>query len=298
MKGNIMARYEVITKSDFVAQSWRRYSSFAFAATDAVAPLVVQELAKACMSLPIAFLQQNDAYAPHAVQGLEPGLNLFVVNGTWISPYIPAVYRAYPFALAQGGGDGMHLCVDMDNGLVGAGDEFDQQFFDDTGEAAKPVKDALNFLQQIHNNRAVTQRVCAALAAEDLFQPWPLKVQGPEGERNIDGLFRIDEARLNSLDPDALHRVQKAGGLPVAYCQLLSMSNIQTLGLIQRKLDEVRNRMPEMTDQIDVDGILQRHKSSEPEQTLETVANDDVVNIAADSGDFDLSAFVKPKQND
>jgi hypothetical protein len=43
---------------------------------------------------------------------------------------------------------------------------------------------------------------------------------------------------------------------------------------------------------------LQRHKSSEPEQTLETVANDDVVNIAADSCDFDLSAFVKPKQND
>jgi hypothetical protein len=140
--------------------------------------------------------------------------------------------------------------------------------------------------------------VCAALQAEDLFQPWPLKVQGPEGERNIEGLFRIDEARLNSLEPDALARVQKAGGLPVAYCQLLSMSNIQTLGLIQRKLAEVKNRMPEMTDQIDVDGILQRHKSSLPEQELAPKQDDDVVNIAADTGDFDLSAFVKPKQND
>ena len=186
----------------------------------------------------------------------------------------------------------------MDSGLVGVGDGFDQQFFDDTGEAAKPVKDALNFLQQIHNNRAVTKRVCAALAAEELFQPWPLKVQGPEGERTIDGLFRIDEARLNSLEPDALARVQKAGGLPVAYCQLLSMSNIQTLGLIQRKLSEVKNRMPEMTDQIDVDGILKRHKSSLPEQELAPVENDDVVNIAADTGDFDLSAFVKPEKID
>ena len=123
-------------------------------------------------------------------------------------------------------------------------------------------------------------------------------MQGPDGERRVDGLFRIDEARLNSLDPDALARVQKAGGLPVAYCKLLSMGNIQTLGLIARKLDEVKNRMPEMTDQIDVDNILQRHKSSEPEQTLEPVQNDDVVNIAADTGDFDLSAFVNPKQND
>jgi hypothetical protein len=293
-----MPRYELITKSGFAAQGWRRYDSYAFAATDVVAPLVLNELAKCCMSLPIAFLQQNDSYVPHAVQGLEPGRNLFVVNGKWVAPYTPAVYRGYPFALAKGEDDQLHLCVDMDSGLVGAGDEFDQQFFDDTGEAAKPVKDALNFLQQIHNNRAVTQRVCAALAAEDLFQPWPLKVQTPDGERNIDGLFRIDEARLNSLEPDALARVQKAGGLPVAYCQLLSMGNIQTLGLIQRKLAEVKNRMPEMTDQIDVDGILQRHKSSLPEQELAPVENDDVVNIAADTGDFDLSAFVKPKQND
>jgi len=293
-----MPRYELITKSGFAAQAWRRYDSYAFAATDAVAPLVVQELAKACMSLPIAFLLQNDAFVPHAVQGLEPGRNLFVVNGKWVAPYTPAAYRGYPFALAKGEDDQLHLCIDMDSGLVGVGDEYDQQFFDDTGEAAKPVKDALNFLQQIHNNRAVTQRVCAALAAEDLFQPWPLKVQTPEGERNIDGLFRIDEARLNSLAPEALARVQKAGGLPVAYCQLLSMGNIQTLGLIQRKLAEVKNRMPEMTDQIDVDGILQRHKSSLPEQDLAPVENDDVVNIAADTGDFDLSAFVKPKQNE
>jgi hypothetical protein len=291
-----MPRYDLITKTGFAAQGWRRSDSYAFAAKDAMAPLVVSELAKACMSLPIAFLRQGNAYLPHAVQGLEPGRNLFVVNGKWVAPYTPAAYRGYPFALAKGEDNQLHLCVDMDSGLVGA--DGDQQFFDDAGEVAQPVKDALNFLQQIHNNRAVTGRVCAALAAEDLFQPWPLKVQGPEGERTIEGLFRIDEARLNSLEPDALHRLQQAGGLPVAYCQLLSMANVQTLGLIQRKLAEVKNRMPEMTDQIDVDGILQRHKSSLPEQELAPVENDDVVNIAADTGDFDLSAFVKPKQND
>ena len=141
-----MPRYELITKTGYAAQGWRRYDSYAFAAADAVAPLVVQELAKACMSLPIAFLQQNDAYVPHAVQGLEPGRNLFVVNGKWVAPYTPAVYRGYPFALAQGEGDQLHLCIDMDSALVGAGEGFDQQFFDDAGEAAQPVKDALNFL--------------------------------------------------------------------------------------------------------------------------------------------------------
>jgi len=293
-----MPRYEVITKTGFAEQSWRRYGGYGFAANDILAPLVVQELAKACKYLPIGFLQQNEGFVPHALQGFTPGRNMFVADGKWIVPYTPAVYRGYPFAVMEGANDQLHLCIDMDSGVVGAGEGFDERFFDDAGDAAQPVKDVFNFLQQIHNNRAVTGRVCAALQAEDLFQPWPLKVQGPEGERNIEGLFRIDEARLNSLEPDALARVQKAGGLPVAYCQLLSMSNIQTLGLIQRKLAEVKNRMPEMTDQIDVDGILQRHKSSLPEQELAPKQDDDVVNIAADTGDFDLSAFVKPKQND
>jgi hypothetical protein len=293
-----MPRYEMITKTGFAEQSWRRYGGYGFAANDILAPLVVQELAKACKYLPIGFLQQNDAFVPHALQGFTPGRNMFVVNGKWIVPYTPAVYRGYPFAVMEGANDQLHLCIDMDSGVVGAVEGFGERFFDDAGEAAQPVKDVFNFLQQIHRNRSVTQFVCAALAAEDLFQPWPLKVQGTDGERRVDGLFRIDEARLNSLDPEALARVQKAGGLPVAYCQLLSMGNIQTLGLIARKLDEVKNRMPEMTDQIDVDGILQRHKSSEPEQTLEPIENDNVVSIAADTGDFDLSAFVNPKQND
>ena len=41
-----MPRYELITKSSFAAQAWRRYDSYAFAANDAVVPLVVQELAE------------------------------------------------------------------------------------------------------------------------------------------------------------------------------------------------------------------------------------------------------------
>jgi len=42
----------------------------------------------------------------------------------------------------------------MDSGLVGSGEGFDLRFFDDAGEVAQPVKDALNFLQQIHRNRS------------------------------------------------------------------------------------------------------------------------------------------------
>ena len=63
-----MPKYQAITKTDFANLRWKRYESYHFAALDAVAPLVVQELPKACMTLPIAFIQQGEAFVPAAVQ--------------------------------------------------------------------------------------------------------------------------------------------------------------------------------------------------------------------------------------
>jgi hypothetical protein len=222
-------RYQAITKTEFAKLRWKRSSSYQFAARDAVAPLVVQELPKACMTLPIAFVRQGEAFVPAAVQGLQAGQNLFVAaDGRWMGPYIPAAYRGYPFALANDGNDQLVLCVDADSGLVG--EDHAEAFFDEQGKPSQPVKAVLDFLQQLRANRQATIRICAALNAEDLIQPWPITLKGKDGEQTVQGLYRIDEARFNSLDADALHRVQRAGALPVVYCQLLSMQHLQTLG--------------------------------------------------------------------
>ena len=95
-----MPKYQAITKTDFANLRWKRYESYHFAALDAVAPLVVQELPKACMTLPIAFIQQGEAFVPAAVQGLQPGQNLFVSpDGRWIGPYtvLPQKYKTLRF---------------------------------------------------------------------------------------------------------------------------------------------------------------------------------------------------------
>jgi hypothetical protein len=127
-----MPKYQAITRTDFANLRWKRYESYAFAAQDAVAPLVVQELPKACMSLPIAFIQQGETFVPAAVQGLQPGQNLFVSpDGRWVGPYTPAAYRGYPFALANADNGQVVLCVDTDSGLVG--EDYTETFFDEQG---------------------------------------------------------------------------------------------------------------------------------------------------------------------
>jgi hypothetical protein len=246
-----MPNYQAITKSDFANLRWKRYDSYKFAAQDTVAPLVAQELAKACTSLPIAFIKQGDAFIPTALQGLQPAQNLFVApDGRWIGPYTPAVYRGYPFRLAETEQEQLILCVDTDSGLVG--ECYDQLFFDDTGAPSSVINDVLSFLQQVRNNQQLTLRLCAALDSEGLIKPWTINLKGENGaEQTLDGLFRIDEARFNTLDADAVYRLHQAGALPVVYSQLISMQHTQMLGQIaQAVAQHQKNTAPVDIEQV------------------------------------------------
>lgn len=234
-----MPNYQVITKTDFAHQRWKRHSSYQFAASDAVVPLVAQELSKACLTLPIAFIKQDDHYITAAVQGLQLGQNLFVnEDGYWNGPYTPAAYRGYPFILATSENNQLVLCVATDSGLVG--EQFEQPFFDEQGEPAQIIKEILDFLQQVRNSSQLTQRLCDALEAEGLIQPWIITLKSDDGEQTIEGLYRIDEAKFNALPADALSRVHQSGALPIVYCQLLSMQHLQTLGQLAQAHAKVK----------------------------------------------------------
>lgn len=224
-----MPNYQAVSKISHGDLRWKGYDNYQFAALDTVTPLVMHELPKAAMALPLALIKQDESFIPVAVQGLQPGQNLFVApDGRWIGPYIPATYRGYPFALAQTPDGQTVLCVDADSGLIS--DTEGEPFFDEQGQPSQPVKDVLNFLQQVQANRELTQRLCAALNAEGLIQPWPITLKGEQGDRTVQGLYRIDEAKFNALSSEALHSLHQAGALPLVYCQLLSMQHLQTLG--------------------------------------------------------------------
>ena len=91
-----------------------------------------------------------------------------------------------PFALLPAENDQRVLCVETDSELIG--EQHEQPFFTDTGEPAQRVKDVLDFLQQVHQHRQRTQRLCAVLTAEALIVPWPLRLQSDAGEQSVEGL--------------------------------------------------------------------------------------------------------------
>lgn len=224
-----MAQLTVISREKHAGKRWTRYSSYSFAAAEAVAPLVAQELPRACLALPVGFVKGEQGFQIVAVQGLQAGKNLWVApDGRWLAPYVPAAYRGYPFVLANTEDGQQVLCVREDSGLLSETEG--EAFFDEEGNPSKAVRDVLNFLGQVGANAEATSRLCALLAEHDLIQPWEIQVKGEHGEQAIQGLYRVDEAALNALPSEAFDALRKGGVLPLVYCQLLSMQHLPKLG--------------------------------------------------------------------
>lgn len=222
-----MPELVVVAKENLEGKHWETPQNFSFAARDALCPLVLFETNKAAIHLPIAFSKHNDGFLLVAVQGLELGTNFLVDNaGKWIGPYIPAPYRAYPFSFATANDDSEVLCVDLASGLISEGDEEGIAFFESNGEPNEKVKGVFQFLSHIAQNRKPTQNLCDLLQSLDLFEPWPIDVNKDGVETKVEGLFRINEIKFNELKADDLIKLRDAGGIPLVYCQLLSMQNL------------------------------------------------------------------------
>ena len=219
-----------ISRQRHADKRWKRNSSYSFAAKETVAPLVIQELPRAVLSLPTGFVKKDDGYELVAVLGLGSDTNLMVApDGTWVRGYIPAVYRTYPFALATSKeGDGV-LCIREESGLIGEADGEGEAFFDEQGEPTKTIKDALAFLEQLAGHREQTRHVIGLLAEHGVIQPWKIQFKVGEKEAPLTGLYRVDEKILNELPADAFEALRKGGALSMVYCQLLSMQHMSGL---------------------------------------------------------------------
>lgn len=223
-----MAQFTPLSQTDHGIHTWTRYSSYDHARGDAVVPVTLQELAQASKTLPLCFTPTGEGYSLAVLQSLLPGQNLCVApNGQWLTEYTPAIYRAYPFGLGQTETGDHVLCADMDSGLIVEGGEGEPMF--DASGPTEAIQSVMNFLLALHKDRAATARVVELLAGHGLIKPWPLTIKTAEGERPVEGIHTLDEAALNALAPDALAEVRDAGGLAVAYCQLLSTRNLATL---------------------------------------------------------------------
>ena len=225
---------------------WQPASSLAFAARSATVPLVLAEIPRALLSLPLAFLRGNDAAWPVALLALNTDDNLFVgADGRRLGPYVPAALRAHPFALLRvDGTDRLALCVDRESGLVS--DSEGEAFFGPDGSLAPALARTLEFLSKVEQDRHLTLAAAALLDQVGVLAPWSITVRTEAGEKRLEGLWRVDEAALDGLAPDTFADLRRHGALKLALCQILSMQNLERLSALARAREAERKRAAEV----------------------------------------------------
>jgi len=200
---------------------WQRFTNYQFTANSHTAPLVAAELSVAVQAFAMAFIRINGHYDIVAILSPTPAENYYINSqGQWLGGYVPSCFRGYPFSLDSSG----QLCIDEESGLIHATEG--EALFDSAGQLTPQVAAVRDFLQKIQQNKTITDLSIAALVDAGLIKEWPLTLKINGVDVVTSGLYRIDDAKLNTLDDAAFLKLRTTQSLPVAYAQLFSMGNI------------------------------------------------------------------------
>lgn len=230
-----MSDIRVISPAEHANKRWFKPTNFSFAAKDRLVAVGLSEIPKAMMSLPLAFAKNDAVYMPVVIQGFVTGQNLLVTpTGQWVADYIPVLYRSYPFKLAKNASGQFVLCADHDSGLL-TDTPAGFQFFSDEKTLSPEVNAVAAQLMQFESERARSAQICKVLDDNGVFEPWNIQLQHGKDIHTVEGIYRINEQKLNELPPEAMIELRGLGGLMVCYAQLFSMQHVQQMGNVAQR---------------------------------------------------------------
>lgn len=211
---------------------------FSFAANNNSALLAASEIADAARDYPVVFIGgNNQPYTVAAVLGMRDGENLFVdADGNWESDvYLPAFIRRYPFVLAEGGPEGSELTVCIDEHSPRLGSDTGAPLFDEKGEPARLLQDAIAFLRQFHTQMQQTSHLAQRIAELGLLVPRTMEVVRGDQRFALNGVHVVDREKLAALDDATVVELHRSGALYAIHAHLMSMSRGERLA---SRLDE------------------------------------------------------------
>lgn len=197
--------------------------------------LTAVEFSDACKEYPIVFVRagtdpqtQKPDIAPVAVFGLSPEENLFAEGTRWGADYVPAVLRAYPFAMAPIGPDNYAVCVARE--WAGFSETEGTPLFDDQGAPTQYLKDMQQFLEKLELEVQRTRLVGQKLVEMELLRDMRFDATLPDGNKlTVDGFLAIDEAKFTALPDDKVLELYRSGLLGLIHAHQVSLGNMTRL---------------------------------------------------------------------
>lgn len=204
-------------------------NAFAFAKNTHLAAASIREFAQLASTMPIVFIQDPKSQNHHAVAmlGVEQGQNLFLQGERWQGPHVPMNILRYPFDVRPDG-EKLGVYIDENSPLI---KEDGLALFSENGEEASDfLKNRQQLLSDLANSEMMTQRFVKKLVELDLLEPVQIRVLYVDGsQRNVTGMFSINEKKLVELADDVVLDLHKSGFLGAAYATMMSVAQLNRL---------------------------------------------------------------------
>lgn len=202
-------------------------------------PVVANELRNLVLEYPVCITKDpsNGQFSLCALLGFEPGGNLYLNGDRWDAQYIPMHIRRQPFMVgyknpqaAPGEDKGAVITLDLNSKRVNEDGGEGERLFDDEGNNTPFMQQVSDLMGQLMAGMESTNAFLNILADSDLIEPAHINVQFASGEqKRYEGLYTINEEKLQKLDADKLVHFHQHGFLQAAYWLGASMGQVRKL---------------------------------------------------------------------
>ncbi|VUD64984.1 hypothetical protein TDB9533_03450 [Thalassocella blandensis] len=204
-------------------------------------PVVMSEFIKLSVQYPIVFTKniETGQFVLVALMGFEERENLFWKNDEWDAIYVPLNVTRQPFFIGADAQTKQHLiCIDIASPCISM--EEGESIYQQDGSESEYMNTIRNRLSELFRGEQEAAGFIDILGKLDLLVPLSLDISfANESHHQVQGVYTIDEEKLQALDKATIGELHAAQYLRPIYTMINSLSHIY--GLIQRKNQRLEN---------------------------------------------------------
>jgi SapC len=205
-------------------------------------PVISQDFFILGSEFPVVFVKENngDKFVPVALMGLREGQNLYCQTDKWDAHVVPVRFNNAPFSMVRVDEQGDQLAVLIDEESPMLSETVGTPLFNEDGTKSEYLEQKVERLINIAQQTAQTETICKTFAEMDLLSTHQLQLQHrPDAPRyNIDGIYTVDEQKLNALSDEQYLDMRKKGLIPLIYAHLSSLQQLRRLSEKQYNADK------------------------------------------------------------
>lgn len=205
-------------------------------------PIIAQDFFSLAAEFPIVFVKNGDTgeIVPVAVMSLREGQNLYCNSEGWQAPVIPLSFTNPPFSVARADPEGEQYVVMLDEESELLSETEGEALFKEDGEKSEYLEKRIETVSFVAEQVAQTQAICKLFDEKELLMTQQIQLQyRPDGTPyNIDGIYVVDEAKLNQMSDEDFLDMRKRGLVAMMYAHLTSLQQLRRISKLQYEADK------------------------------------------------------------